>query len=116
MKDRPCATILAMDAADRGKTVFVLPVTHSPPPQPEDAMELPPATKARLGLDGERSWIVVSEGDSFVWPGPDLRPAPGHGPETAAYGMLPPGLFKQLKTLFLERVRAHRAGVVRRTE
>jgi hypothetical protein len=37
-------------------------VTHSPPADPSAAVELPQETKRRLGLDAERSWIVVSEG------------------------------------------------------
>ena len=32
------------------------------------------ATKRRLGLDDARSWIMVTEGNRFAWPGPDLRP------------------------------------------
>lgn len=116
VKDRPCAIIVAIDAEDGATAVYVLPITHALPDDPEDAVELPPATKARLGLDSERSWIVVSEGNSFVWPGPDLRPAPGQGVESAAYGMLPPGLFAVVKERFFARVRARRAGLVKRTE
>jgi len=33
---------------------MVLPVTHSPPGEPADAVEIPRPTKQRLGLDGER--------------------------------------------------------------
>jgi hypothetical protein len=29
--------------------------------------------KRHLGLDEDRSWIVVSEGNEFAWPGYDLR-------------------------------------------
>ncbi len=116
VKDRPCAIVLAVEAADGETMVYVLPVTHSPPDDPGDAVELPAATKARLGLDGERSWIIVSEGNSFLWPGPDLRVPPGKGPEAAAYGMLPPALFTHVKQRFLLQVRARRAGVVRRSE
>jgi len=116
VKDRPCAIIVAI-ATDGGDTqVYVLPITHTAPQDLDDAVELPPATKARLGLDSERSWIVVSEGNSFIWPGPDLRPAPGQGIESAAYGMLPPSLFSLVKERFFARVRARRAGLAKRTE
>jgi hypothetical protein len=47
---------------------MVLPVTHSQPKDPKAAVELPLAVKKHLGLDDERSWIVVSEGNEFVWP------------------------------------------------
>lgn len=43
----------------------------------EDVIEIPPATKQRLGLDSEGSWIVITEANEFVWPGLNLRPLPG---------------------------------------
>ena len=62
-KDRP-ALVLAIVAMleDGTPAVRVLPITHSPPSDPRDAIEIPPATKRRLGLDDERSWIVVGVG------------------------------------------------------
>lgn len=116
VKDRPCAIVVAIDGEDGDKTVYVLPITHAQPPDPADAVELPPTTKLRLGLDSERSWVVVSEGNSFIWPGPDLRSRPGQGPESVAYGMLPPAIFNVVKQRFFTRVQARRAGVVKRTE
>lgn len=74
VKDRPCAIVLAIDAAQERKRVIVLPITHTAPQRPYEGIELPAAVKARLGLDHERSWIIVSEGNDFIWPGPDLRP------------------------------------------
>jgi hypothetical protein len=35
--------------------VRVLPITHTPPSDTDDAIEIPPGTKRRLGLDDERS-------------------------------------------------------------
>jgi hypothetical protein len=114
-KDRPCAIVLAVkqDGEDR---VFVLPITHTPPTDPDDAVELPAVVKARLNLDNQRSWIVVTEANNFLWPGPDLRFAPGKGPESAAMGYLPPGLFGLVRNRFLANVRRRRAAVARRTE
>ena len=116
VKDRPRAIVVAIDDEDGGKSVFVLPITHTSPKEPQDAVELPAATKTRLGLDSERSWVVVSEGNRFIWPGPDLRARPGQGPDSAAYGMLPPALFTVVKQRFFAHVRARRAGMVKRTE
>lgn len=116
VKDRPCAVVLAVEGDGGDLLVYVLPVTHSPPRDSDDAVELPPATKIRLGLDSDRSWIVISEGNSFVWPGPDLRRVPDKGAESAAYGFLPPALFNLVKTRFLTRIRARRAAMVKRTE
>lgn len=69
VKDRPCALLLAL--AD--EWVVVLPITHRPPSDPAHGVEIPAATKRRLGLDDERSWIIVSKANCFVRPGPDLR-------------------------------------------
>jgi hypothetical protein len=116
VKDRPCAIILALEIEGGDTIVYVLRITHSPPVDPDDAVELPGATKVRLGLDSDQSWIVVSEGNSFVWPGPDLRPQPGGDPASSAYGMLPSAVFNAVRARFLTRVRALRAGLVKRTE
>lgn len=116
VKDRPCAIVLAVENMDGDTLVYVLPITHTAPKDPNDAVELPQTTKVRLGLDSDRSWIVLSEGNSFVWPGPDLRPLPGKDQESAAYGVLPGPVFNAIKARFLTRVRDRRAGVVSRTE
>jgi hypothetical protein len=94
----------------------VLPITHSPPFDPASAIEVPSETKRRLGLDTERSWIVISEGNEFVWPGPDLRPRPGGDLSTIAYGFLPPGLFILVRDRFLAFSRERKTISLRRTE
>ena len=66
-KDRPCVIALAVERQPDGETlVTVSPVTHRPPADPAAAVEIPPAVKKYLGLDGERSWVTVSEGDQFI--------------------------------------------------
>lgn len=64
-----------------------MPVTHSPPAQSALAMEIPALVKERLSLDADRSWVVLSEWNEFVWPGPDVRRAPGGDANSVAYGM-----------------------------
>jgi hypothetical protein len=115
-KDRPCAIVMTVVDEDGDKEVLVLPVTHSPPADPADAIEIPAATKTRLGLDGERSWIVITEGNEFVWPGPDLRTVPGRDESTIAYGPLPPRFFAYVRDKFLERDRHEKSRRVKRTE
>ena len=73
VKDRPCAIILAALDQDGKNQVLVVPVTHSSPAETTDGLELPAAVKRHLGLDAERSWVVLSESNLFDWPGPDLR-------------------------------------------
>jgi hypothetical protein len=114
-KARPCGVVF-VTADEGGRTVvMVLPITHRPPVRKGDAVEIPPRTKARLGLDGERSCIVVTEANEFTWPGPDLRPAHSR-PNKFAYGFLPPALFRKVRDAFVAHWR--RAGLrpVKRTE
>jgi hypothetical protein len=116
-KDRPCAIIAAVRSDATGATrVLVLPVTHTPPENPDLAVEIPPRVKKRLRLDTERSWVIVSEWNEFAWPGPDLRRAPGGDEATVAYGMLPPNLFGTIRDRFIALVRAHRSGRVTRSD
>lgn len=116
-KDRPCALVAAIRTDDAGETrVLVLPITHSPPDNSSDAIEIPSLIKKQLGLDAERSWIVLLEWNAFVWPGPDLRPVPGADPAAFAYGFLPPRFFTLVRERFLALARQGRARGVKRTE
>lgn len=114
IKDRPCAIVMAVETEQGEQEVVVLPITHSPPANLADAIEIPAATKARLGLDYERSWIVISETNEFNWPGPDLRPVPGPDANAVTYGVLPPRFFSHVRDRFLERY--DRRMRVKRTE
>lgn len=107
--------VLAHNNAEGEARVYVLPVTHSPPMRGTEAVAIPAAVQQRLGLDAERSWIVVNEVNVFTWPGPDLRFVPGKGLESAACGFLPPALFKAVRDRFLERARRRKAGLIPRT-
>jgi hypothetical protein len=115
VKDRPCAVVLVVENEDGRPTVTVVPLTRSPPGHTTDAIEIPAETKRRLGLDDERSWIVVSEANVFGWPGPDIRPAVSRRFETVAYGLLPANLFREVRERFL-RAAAAGGAIVPRTE
>ncbi len=115
VKDRPCAIVLAIAAAQDRKRVIVLPITYREPQPPNEGIELPLAVKTRLGLDHERSWVIVTEGSDFIWPGPDLRPLTAEGPESVAYGFLPPRLFNAIQSRFLVRARTGQASMTKRT-
>lgn len=115
-KDRACAVVLALQDDDGRTRVYVLPITHTAPAAGENAIEIPPVVKARLGLDGARSWVVVDEANLFYWPGPDLRFLPGEGPESALYGFLPPGFFRIVRDRFLAADRTKKGALVARTE
>ena len=92
VKNRPCALVAATRRDGDRIVAIVVPVTHNPPADPQTAIEIPAVTKARLGLDAQRSWIICNEANVFAWPGPDLRAAAGHKPPTIWYGPLPPKL------------------------
>ncbi len=105
-KDRPSVIVLAVEReADGAVLVTVLPITHSPPANPASAVELPAPVKRHLGLDSERSWVIVSEGNEFLWPGYDLRRVPNAN--RYDYGFLPPRFFDQVLDAFLS---CHRTG------
>ncbi len=115
-KDRPCLVlaIVALDEEGIG-AVRVLPITDAPPLSPSDAIEIPPRVKQRLGLDDERSWIVLTESNRFVWPGPDLR-SPLPESVDGYYGPLPPALFEAVKRGFVALARGGGHVSVARSE
>jgi hypothetical protein len=115
-KDRFCAIVLVVLREGDHPIVRVLPVTHTPPVNSADALEIPFATKERLGLDSERSWVVLNEANDFIWPGPDLRPVPGRDPSTVAYGFLPPGFMRVLRERLERRRKERRMSAVSRTQ
>jgi hypothetical protein len=108
VKDRRCAVVLTVLREGKHPIVRVLPITHTPPAHPDDGLEIPRATQERLGLDSDRSWVILTEANDFIWPGPDLRPLPGADPGSVAYGFLPPGLFRVLRDRVLHRWRERR--------
>lgn len=110
---RPCAIVVARRTSGRVDEVMLVPVTHSPPGDNVMAIEMPPRVKAHLGLDDQRSWVVVDEMNVFQWPGFDLAPdAEGR----IAYGVLPPGLFSRIREGLIEAARAGRMRRVGRGE
>jgi hypothetical protein len=77
------------------------------PLYPALAVEIPHATKRRLGLDDARSWVVLTEANRFAWPGPDVRCAQAGDLASVAYGELPGALLNVL----LAQSPAFRRGV-----
>ncbi len=116
VKDRPCAVLLSIRSEEGEQRGAVLPITHSPPSDPALAVEIPLATKQRLLLDDERSWIVLTESNHFTWPGPDLRPRIAGDPASVAHGELPRALFEQVRAKWLALHAVRSSQAVRRTE
>ncbi|MCF6220504.1 MAG: hypothetical protein L3J65_05275 [Robiginitomaculum sp.] len=114
-KDRPAVVVITLKNEDGKKRVAVVPITHSPPAKPENALQLPAPVKKRLGLDDEASWIVLTEVNVFTWPGPDLRPISREKPAKMAFGYLP----ARLTQMIIDSLRTNnksRAKMVTRTD
>src|SRR5665213_2413725 len=93
-KDRPSVFVLRVERpANDTPIVVVLPITHADP----SAIEIPAAIERHLGLDDERSWAVLAEGNEFDWPGYDLRKGGG---SDRHYGFLPPRFFNSVIEAF----------------
>ncbi len=114
-KDRPTAVLLALAKEDGEISVLAVPITHTPPHSPQDALEIPPETKRRLGLDEERSWVVVSEANVFRWPGPDLRSV-SPARQTCVYGFLPQNFYRMVRRAYLARFQQGVVRVIPRSE
>jgi hypothetical protein len=105
-KNRPSVIVLAIArAAENTTSVVVLPITHTPPVDPASAVEIPRAIQDHLGLDAERAWVVVAEGNEFLWPGYDLRKRPQT--DRYDYGFLPPRFFNLVRDAFAGYYRAN---------
>ncbi|TPQ42383.1 hypothetical protein C2U70_01615 [Bradyrhizobium guangdongense] len=112
-KDRPTCLVAASDSLTTPRYVVLLPITHSPPDADTVGVEIPVKVKQAIGLDDAPSWVIVSEYNVDEWPNAGLTPIPGK-PGTFSYGFVPPGLFAQIKTKFLELARQKKSGAVHR--
>ncbi len=108
-KEHPACIVLTVQR-DAGETrVLIVPITHRPPGPDILALEIPPKVKAHLGLDGARSWVILSEAHIDLWPTPDMRPVPGGG---FKYGLLPSKMVNQIRETILLAVREKRLPLV----
>ena len=80
------------------RVVGVCPITHTPPKEGQ-GVQVPSRTCVRLGLDDVAPcWIVTTEMNQFVWPGPDIRKTPSG---QQRYGLMPAALFNQVRAQLL---------------
>lgn len=100
LKVRPCGVVMNRKVGEEQVVLYVLPITHTPPGKSEHGIEIPAATKKRLGLDEERSWIITTEYNKFKWPGYDIRKIPSG---RYSYGILPEKLMRNA----IESVKDH---------
>ena len=108
--------VLVTRAEGHAETVFVLPVTSRQPAVPEDGEKLSEATRRRLGLPPEPCWVMLSEVNHFIWPGPDLRPVAHPAGSFCTYGLLSARQFRRIRDTVLQRARERTLRAVPRTE
>lgn len=116
-KDRPAVVVLRRELVRGTLIVTVAAITHSPPRAGQGAVEVSPVVKERLGLDEQASWVVTDELNTFVWPGPDLRPiGKSHGPDSdnCYYGYIPNTLLRKITNGIGENRAEHRLRLVKR--
>ena len=115
-KDRPSAVVLTVrdDAGD--PSIFVVPIIPRRPERAKDGEELAAATRKRLNLQDAPCWVLVSDVNRFIWPGPDLRPVERPAGAFYRHGALPADQFRRIRDAVLQRARTHRLGVVPRSE
>jgi hypothetical protein len=108
-KDRPACLVAATDAVATPRFVVLLPITHTIPTGSSIGIEIPQRVREALGLDDAPCWVIVSEHNVDEWPNGGLVSIPGR-PGIFTYGFIPPRLFTQIKTKFVE---LHGRGVRR---
>jgi hypothetical protein len=112
-KDRPACLVAATDSTVTPRFVVILPITHTTPSGDTVGIEIPAKVRAAIGLDAAQSWVVVSDHNVDEWPNAGLAPIPGRQ-GVFSYGFIPPGLFRQIKSKFLElSERGQAAGLQR---
>ena len=109
-KDRPAAIVVATRRENGEVRVIIAPITHEPPADWHDSIEISAGVRAALGLDDHRQWLRLDELNRFTWPGYDLRAIPG-SPRRYDYGMLPRALFERLRERLLIRQRTKSAAI-----
>ncbi len=112
-KARPCLIVHKRQNEFDETEVFICPITHTPPSNPEQAKEIPLATKQRLKLDDEQSWIITNEVNRFTWKGPDVRKTQSG---QFAYGYLPHGLINAAIGQFRDNARKRQIDIVSRDD
>ncbi|MCM8729576.1 hypothetical protein ACFO8O_01150 [Hephaestia sp. GCM10023244] len=92
--------VLSVAEGEGGTRVVVAPVTTQPPRTDDAVVEMPAMVRAHLGLGDARCWIVASEVNSFLWPGPDLRPVRRVGDLSPYYGKVSGNLLRKVRELY----------------
>ena len=111
-KDRPCAIVQAVQQGQDGKpSVLLAPITHTPPNNKSEGVEIPYKVTQNLGLDDQRQWIKTTEVNRVAWDDAGITPAKKNQWE---YGRLPKGLFDQTRQEMQQNARVRKVKQVKR--
>jgi hypothetical protein len=116
LKDRPVVVVVSRKITDGRIQLLVAPVTHRPPEGASEAIEMPKSVKLYLKLDRERSWIVTTELNQFIWPGPDVRIAPNSPDQSPLIGTIPEWLFERIRASIRAQAKTQQVAIAKRTE
>ena len=113
-KDRPALVLALAVRSDEDETeLLVVAVTLMAPRAAEDGIVLP--EKRQLGLDDLQSWIVTTEANAFIWPGPDICPIPDAPAGQMIYGRISDKLLTRMARSCLTNRRRGIGRLVERT-
>jgi hypothetical protein len=107
-KTRRCVIVAVLEG---GARVIVAPIT-SQEPEHQNWIQL---SGRAFGLT-RKSWIITSELNVSIWPGPDLRPAAAPSGAWWRYGRLSDDKKRELADAIEALVKYRRARVVSRIE
>ena len=113
LKDRPVVVVVAQIVTEGRTELLVAPVTHATPSAGEGVL-IPGRDKRQLGLDSDPSWVVTTEMNRFIWPGPDIRLVKSG--DTPLYGAIPPRLYELIRGEILRNAGSGTVRMPRRTE
>ena len=109
LKDRPCAVaIVSQPNEDDSRTVILCAITHSPPRDNENAVEIPLKVARHLNLDYDRMWIKTQQVNKLQWSEERIPYGFIKTPKNDwSYGVLPYALRQQV----LQKIRENKRNV-----
>ncbi len=111
-KERPCAIVIAAPEQNGVvERVIVAPITHAKPLDGVQAIEIPQKVKRHLGLDAERSWIIIDDLNRVRWDDPGIVPVSRSKWE---YGALPHALVCQVQDQVRSQAKARKVTLLDR--
>ena len=105
--------VVAQIVTEDRTELLVAPVTHTAPSAGEGVL-IPRRDKRQLGLDSDPSWVVTTEMNRFIWPGPDVRVVSSG--KTPLYGPIPAGLYDLIRAEILKNAGDGKVRMPTRTE